>query len=565
MSVIFIYIFTNLNTSQIEKEQQIDRIKAEKLIALINDNQLIREKLRDYITRDINAAIEGKAYTTDENGNLVFSTDVVDARVWAMANRNDIDPIKESLNIERDVIKIRKSALEKSFQLVLWSGVVLLVALILLRLAVKFFVANPVKSIVEVSEKFALGDLSVRVPVRSLSQTPDELTRLGWAFNRMASSLEKSLQDIRRREHFQQALIDAIPDGIRVIDEDYNIVLANDAYQKFISNKSTKDSNDPHEKMGKCYFSSHKLDKPCPKNITTCPLLELSEKQQTIKAVQKFKTDTGAELPVEVNAAILRPNEYQKEVFIVESIRDLTKDIRFSHTQKLSSVGMLAAGIAHELRNPLGSIRLILEGIVSKIENNKIEIDEIEKYLKKITEQIVNCASVTEILLKLSRLPSDDLEDVNIISALNEVKTLLDYESKKRGITILSSYPDEDIIIKATESEFRMAMLNLLQNAFNAMPNGGNVNVIVEKSTNAIKISIKDEGTGIDEKNISKIFDPFFSTRTTKDGNGTGIGLTITKSMIERHKGTISVKSKKNVGTTFDVIFPLIAPNEKKD
>ena len=551
VSAIFMYLFTMIHTSELAKEQEIDRIKAERLLSLVNDNTVIREKLKEYLDRDVKNAIENRLYTQDASGNYIFPTDKVDPKVFEMVSRTDINPIRESLIIERDAIKIRQSAFEKSCQLVLWSGIVLFVALILLRLAVKFFVANPVENIVAVSEKFAAGDLTARIPVKALSSTPDELTRLGWAFNRMAMSLEKSLLDIRRKEHFQQALIDAIPDGIRVIDEDFNIVVANRAYRELVGI-----AEDKGQDIGKCYFSSHKRESPCQKNMVTCPLTELSAQKTVIKAVQRFKNHTENDLPVEVNAAVLKRDEYQKGDLVVESIRDLTQDIRFSHTQKLSSVGMLAAGVAHELRNPLGSIRLILEGLVSKIENKKIDISEIEKYLRKITDQIVNCASVTEILLKLSRLPSDELENVDVKQAIAEINTLLDYEAKKRGVTVCTSVAEGDLYIKATESEIRMVLLNLLQNAFNAMPKGGRVEVTAAKEKGRVIIYVKDEGVGISEENLVKIFDPFFSTRAGKNGKGTGIGLTIAKSMIERYKGSIAVQSRKNQGTVFELNFP---------
>ncbi|OPZ79144.1 MAG: Sporulation kinase A [Alphaproteobacteria bacterium ADurb.Bin438] len=426
----------------------------------------------------------------------------------------------------------------------------MLFSLILLHLAVKYFVSNKVNAIVRFSEKFAEGDLGARVFLKPFMKNPDELTKLALSFNKMANSLEKSLDEIRKKEHFLQALIDAIPDGVRVIDENYNIVVANKAYYMLI-----KEDAVPNVIM-KCYDSSHKRQSPCQKSLVTCPLKELCNKD-SIKAVQRFITSEGEEIPVEVNAASLDKDDNNGRL-IVESIRDLTKDIRFSHQQKLSSVGMLAAGIAHELRNPLGSVRLILEGISSKIEADKIKKEEVLKYLDKVTVQIVNCSKVTEILLKLSRLPSNELEDVNLTLAINEVKTLLDYESKKRGIEVIFNHEGEDLFISATESEIRMVLLNILQNAFNAMNNGGNVFVYLEKSEQRVQVAIKDEGVGIDEENLTKIFDPFFSSRAKKDESGTGIGLTITKNMVERHKGKIIVKSKKGEGTTFILDFPLL-------
>ena len=207
------------------------------------------------------------------------------------------------------------------------------------------------------------------------------------------------------------------------------------------------------------------------------------------------------------------------------------------------------------MRNPLGSVQLVLENIIERIETSKIDFKEISKFLCLIQEQLKTCIDVTERMLKLARMPDNKHEPVNLSLAIKETLDLLDYEAKKNGIRVLLDVLDKNIFVIATESEVRMAVVNLVQNAFHAMPTGGELSLSAYKEKDNVIMSVKDNGKGIEKDELDRIFEPFFSARAK--GDGTGLGLTITKTIVEKFKGTITVNSQKNKGSTFFVSLPL--------
>jgi signal transduction histidine kinase len=143
---------------------------------------------------------------------------------------------------------------------------------------------------------------------------------------------------------------------------------------------------------------------------------------------------------------------------------------------------------------------------------------------------------------------------VDVSNVLNETLSLLNWEAKENNIVINRAYPD-NLRVLATDSEMRMASLNMAQNAFHAMPDGGELRISAEKKDDWIEIYFEDQGVGIHPEDIDRIFDPFFSRRA--DGNrGTGLGLSITRTIVENYGGAIIVKSTLKQGSRFTIRLP---------
>jgi signal transduction histidine kinase len=302
-----------------------------------------------------------------------------------------------------------------------------------------------------------------------------------------------------------------------------------------------------------CFASSHRRDTACVGTMVVCPLVECKQEGEVLKATHRHQCSDGRALPVEVHAARIAIGG---KAYVVESIRDLSEVARISHEQRLSELGLLAAGVAHEIHNPLASIRLVVQGLTRELRAGGSDLAKTGQYLELIDGEIDNCITVTRRLLLLSRQPEGRRQLVDVVAAIDDALRLLDYDAQARGIRQTFQPPASPIHVLADEGEVRMILLNLLQNAHHAMPQGGAVTVRAGIHGNEAAIEVADSGCGIAAEHIEHIFDPFFSRRADEVA-GTGLGLTIVRNIVERFDGSIDVDSVVGEGATFTVRLPL--------
>ncbi|MFC3038848.1 ATP-binding protein [Virgibacillus xinjiangensis] len=236
--------------------------------------------------------------------------------------------------------------------------------------------------------------------------------------------------------------------------------------------------------------------------------------------------------------------------FYVSIFKDMTERKELEELmiryEKMSDAGQLAAGIAHEIRNPLtslkGFLQLLQAGVKGRDEYYKIMLEEIEK-MEKITTE----------LLFVSKPLTDHLKMEPVTEMIRDVVTLMSTQAKIKGIDISHIAEEEDAsFIYCDRSQVKQVLLNLIKNSIEAMEEPGRIVVKTIKNTEEICIQVTDEGAGVPDELIHKLGEPFF---TTKKG-GTGLGLMITKKILERHNGKLSVKRNEEKGSTFMISFP---------
>ncbi len=416
------------------------------------------------------------------------------------------------------------------------------------------FVLQPVANLLQLGQT---SETTLGIPANESSNEEeskrDELGRLTHLFTQMTSHLQARIAEAREQKIFFQALLNAIPDGIRVIDKKYMVVATNQAYHSQLGFPTAIGST--HSGIT-CYASSHARKHPCPPTLVTCPLHEINKTGQSIKTIMEHTRADGTKLQVEICAAPLQIiTNGQTESYIVESVRDLTQSILYSHEQKLASLGQLAAGVAHDIHNPLSSIRLALQSALRSLESKAPNLNSIQHYLHIVDKQIDKCIFVTRRLLKLSSTHSEHPQLVCLKEVVTDTVSLLEYDAKERNIDIQSQFGNAHYRVLAMESDMRMLVLNLLQNAFNAMPQGGHIHVQLRSRAGNVQLSIQDSGVGIPPHILNSIFEPFFSYRPSGK-KGSGLGLAICKSIVERHQGRIEVSNTDQRGSQFVVTLP---------
>lgn len=457
-------------------------------------------------------------------------------------------PINGILVVDFETSHWRTEARRTAMSMLIATLAVTMLGLILLAVLMRRWVIEPIERVTEAATALADGQLSRRVDVG----THDEIGRLAESFNAMAANAENNLALVANERTFLQELLDALPDGVRVIDRNYAVILANREYCELVGLTHAEVLTMP------CYTSSHGRSEPCSATLEMCPLAELKPHLRRLKCTQRFKSQ-HRHRNVEINAAALSSGYPGADRLVVEVIRDIEAEVDYSHEQRLSSIGQLAAGVAHEIRNPLGSIRVALQTLLQSVDANRVDINVMRHYLQLVDKQIDGCVDITARLLLLSAHRSGVPELVEVNRALGETVTLLGYDMELHRIAVVVQLDDSQPRVIGSESDIRMLCLNLLQNALHAMPDGGELAVSTQANETEVHISVRDTGVGISDADLPHVFEPFFSRRA--DGTrGTGLGLAIVKSIVQRHRGAVSVSTDTGVGSTFKVMLPLATP-----
>lgn len=250
-------------------------------------------------------------------------------------------------------------------------------------------------------------------------------------------------------------------------------------------------------------------------------------------------------------------DEQSQTVGIVAVGRDLTErrkfEIQLLQTQKLAALGVMAGGIAHEIRNPLA----ICSSAAQFLMKEDIAPEFMKECVEKIHKGIQRASLIIESLLKFARSSkTTELVQIDLNALLKETLALVDNQAKIQKIQLKFNLPSDPVSITGNTSLLQQMFMNLFLNAINAMPNGGDLSVLVKKKTSETLISISDTGCGISKENINNIFDPFYTTLPV--GKGTGLGLSICYSIANQHFGSIKVDSIEGKGSTFTVSLPVL-------
>lgn len=221
--------------------------------------------------------------------------------------------------------------------------------------------------------------------------------------------------------------------------------------------------------------------------------------------------------------------------------------------EKMAGIGTLAGGIAHEVNNPLAAILTYAQLMQSKIKNGTLTMDKVMEYANKMEKVAMHCKATIQNLLDFSRETKDSEQPLSLPEVIDASISLMFHQLELQNIKF--SKEMEDVTILADKNQLMQVFVNMLTNAKDAMPEGGELTIAAQKLDGHVKIVFSDTGTGVSKDDLKSIFTPFFTTKEV--GKGTGIGLYMCYKIIENMGGTIEVKSEIGKGTTFTIKLPV--------
>ena len=231
-------------------------------------------------------------------------------------------------------------------------------------------------------------------------------------------------------------------------------------------------------------------------------------------------------------------------------------------SEKMACLGQIAAGVAHEINNPISGIMVYLHSLARDLENDQFDRKQALTFLNDSKHELTRCSKIIKRLLDFSRQSQPMLALLNLDNILDESFSILDYRAKLQDVKMVYRIDSGLPLIEADSDQLKQVFLNLILNAIQAMPHGGHLDINATqandkegptKNTKMVRIDVEDTGCGIAKENIDKLFTPFFTTK--EKGEGIGLGLAVAYGIIKRHGGDIRVKSSKGKGTTFSIFL----------
>ncbi|MFC1718669.1 PAS domain-containing sensor histidine kinase [Candidatus Poribacteria bacterium] len=405
--------------------------------------------------------------------------------------------------------------------------------------------------IAEITRLVGKGDIDQRIEAMG----DNEISQLAASCNDVIQTLEESTKENEERKNYLTHLINSIEDEIIVIDREYRVVMVNNAA---VASRNIL----VEEAIGMpCYRVSH----PGSANEClddSCPAKKTFDTGKLSKVLHSHYGEDGKARYMEIHSWPLL-DEAGEVIQVIEVLRDITErkhlEAQVVYSEKLSSVGRIAAGMAHEIGNPLASIAACAEGLQRRSRDLGPEIAEsirdLPQYLETIKQSAYRCKEITQKILTISRQVEPSLRSVNPNDVLEDILDLVEYEVKSKQKSVSLNLAEQIPYIQADKSQLSQVFLNLIQNGLDAIDAFGEMTITTREISNAIEIIFEDNGCGISAEDLQNIFEPFFTTKPT--GKGTGLGLPISESIIREHGGTITVSSDIGIGTTFRIVLPI--------
>ena len=407
-------------------------------------------------------------------------------------------------------------------------------------------ITKPISKLVGTTISAAQGDLHQVIDIC----TGDEIEELGRNFNFMIeqirlhrNQLEDRLQEITSLKAYTDNVLASMTNGLMTIDLEKKIVTVNEMAERIIGKGKGGITGFSMEQV---LGEQHPLYKI---------LVETLTQEKGISHIEVELKKDGESLWLIAGTSLLIGGE-GRTAGALAIFQDITEikalEEKLRQADRLAALGTLSAGLAHEIKNPLSAIKTFVQLLPQKIGNSSF----MEKFNITVPREIDRINHLVEDLLELTRRRVRPQVDLKVDSLILQAIDLHGEELKRRQIVFQDDLNKTISSVHGDAETLYRAFSNLIINAIQAMPNGGifSISSKLDSSSSSLEITFRDTGIGMDETTAKNTFNPFF---TTKD-KGTGLGLALTRKIIEDHRGTIEVVSKKGMGTTFTVHLPVV-------
>jgi PAS domain S-box-containing protein len=359
---------------------------------------------------------------------------------------------------------------------------------------------------------------------------------------RLYESLEVRAKDYQTLRDFSQNIIESINAGVLACNLEGTVESWNSALER-LSGISRS------EALGRT------LEAIFPPELMA-ELSHVSDPHHTLN-LYKFRLRNAEDRALIVNLSVVpligKENQVIGRLLIFNDLTDrVNLEDQLMQAEKLSSIGLLAAGVAHEVNTPLAVITSNAQMLMRQMDAD----DPRTRTLDKIIAQAFRASEIANNLLKFSRIGGSEYSDLDVNRVISESLSLVDPMLKVAKITVISQLQSSLPPVYGNAGKLQQVFMNLIMNARDAMPRGGQLTIATVTENSTVHVEVSDNGVGIPADHLNKIFDPFFTTKATS--RGTGLGLAVTYGIIREHSGSIQVDSVVGRGTTFRLEFPAV-------
>lgn len=392
-------------------------------------------------------------------------------------------------------------------------------------------ISKPIKYFAEVCKKIELGNLNVKVNINR----GDEIGVLAGSFNHMIDQINTSTEKLIEMTKFNEDILKNIDIGIMTTDNSGRILTLNSSGKEILKRHPDVSIIDELEKQ------------------TT----ETIREKTSINKVVSLDSQTGKTVYIDAGTSLLKKEDGTFYGAIC-SFNDITErkvlEKNLVRMDRLASVGQFAAGLAHEIRNPLTGIKTGIQVLKNRELNRKEDFNA--ELMDGLTYEIDRINNLVTDLLDFSKPKQTLKEKENIRDVIKKSLDLAKEGYLKKDISISIEDDGTEKYVYVDKGQAEQIFLNIITNAIEAMDRKGNLviaaDLVTEDGTRWIRIIVTDDGTGIEKELMEKIFDPFFTTKM----KGTGLGLVVVAKLIEENNGKISIESEINKGTKISVLLP---------
>ncbi len=365
--------------------------------------------------------------------------------------------------------------------------------------------------------------------------------------SRLYSQQKQHTDELALLKEFNESIVESVNVGLLAVDENGRIIRCNSPFEEMMGLGREQALGQLVEDV---FDESFALNL---ENILGKSRWHLTEVRNAYKLHTYDKG--GRSLILNVAVAPLRSvsNQQTGAIIVLENVSSRVKlEETLQQSEKLSSIGLLAAGVAHEVNTPLTGVSSYTQMLLGMIP----ETDPKHALLQKMQRQTDRASNIVGNLLNFSRTGgAEEFGDINVNKLLNDTLQLLEPQLRKSNVEIVKDYADEPPVISGSGGKLQQVFTNLILNARDALYDGGTITLrTLPENSHGVVVEVSDNGIGISAENLKKVFDPFFTTKGV--GNGTGLGLAVSYGIIQEHAGTIEAHSSEGEGTTFRLVFP---------